>query len=347
MKIGVLALQGTFIEHVHSVKKLGADAVEVRRPDELAGVDGVIIPGGESTTITHLMDYYGLVRPLQAMAKGGTAFLGTCAGMICMARDVGSPVKLQTLELMDIRVNRNAFGRQVSSFEQPLDIPVLGNRPFPGLFIRGPVIEGVGNGVEILARLENGTPVAARQDRLIATAFHPELMDDLRLHGYFLDVAGGCSEYRKAADSSRQPVEIVLFICVHNSARSQMAEAYFNHYAGSRAHAVSAGTNPSGSVNPQVVGVMAEEGIDISRNEPKLLTPALLAAAAHVIGMGCGVMDACPSRHIQAEDWQLADPTGRNTAEIRIIRDEIRSRVKALLERMGIDADAGEISGRG
>ncbi|MBN1368859.1 MAG: pyridoxal 5'-phosphate synthase glutaminase subunit PdxT [Dehalococcoidaceae bacterium] len=190
MKIGILALQGTFIEHVHSIKKLGADTVEIRRPDELEGVDGIIIPGGESTTITHLMDYYGLVHPLKEMAQKGIPFLGTCAGMICMARSVGSPVNLQTLELMDIRVNRNAFGRQVASFEQALDIPVLGPRPFPGLFIRGPVIEDVGDGVEILARLENGTPIAARQGRLIATSFHPELMDDLRLHRYFLSLIG-------------------------------------------------------------------------------------------------------------------------------------------------------------
>jgi len=188
LKIGVLALQGTFIEHIHSLKRLGAGAVEIRRTEELAGVNGIIIPGGESTTITHLMEYYGLVRPLKEMAQRGIPFLGTCAGMICMARNVGSPVNLQTLELMDIRVNRNAFGRQVSSFEQPLDIPALGARPFPGLFIRGPVIEDVGDGVEILARLENGTTVAARQGKLIATSFHPELMDDLRLHSYFLSL---------------------------------------------------------------------------------------------------------------------------------------------------------------
>lgn len=194
MKIGVLALQGTFIEHVHSIERLGVDVVEIRRPDELEGIDGVIIPGGESTTITHLMDYYGLVGPLKDIAGRGVAFLGTCAGMICMAKSVGSPVNLQTLELMDIRVNRNAFGRQVSSFEQPLDIPALGPQPFPGLFIRGPAIQETGEEVEILARLENGVPVAARQGRLVATAFHPELMDDLRLHRYFLNLARNRSQ---------------------------------------------------------------------------------------------------------------------------------------------------------
>jgi len=203
LKIGVLALQGTFIEHVHAIKKLGAEAVEVRRLEELEGIDGVIIPGGESTTITHLMDYYCLAGPLKEMAGRGVAFLGTCAGMICMARNVASPVKLQTLELMDIRVNRNAFGRQVSSFEQLLDIPALGAQPFPGLFIRGPVIEEAGDGVEILARLENGTPVAARQGKLVATAFHPELMDDLRLHRYFLNLAQQHSRVPAVPDSRR------------------------------------------------------------------------------------------------------------------------------------------------
>ncbi|MBN1368860.1 MAG: arsenate reductase ArsC [Dehalococcoidaceae bacterium] len=137
-------------------------------------------------------------------------------------------------------------------------------------------------------------------------------------------------------------MKTVLFVCVHNSARSQMAEAYFNHYAGNEARAVSAGTFPAGSINPLVVKVMAEEGIDISRNKPGLLTSEMLAGADRVIGMGCGALDACPSRRIQTEDWQLVDPTGKDLVETRAIRDEIRSRVKGLLVQMGIVADAGK-----
>lgn len=194
MKIGVLALQGTFVEHVQSVLRLGAEAIEVRRPEQLHGVSGVIIPGGESTTLTHLIHYYGLVEPLRQMAACGTAFLGTCAGMICMARDAGGSLAYPALEIMDIKVKRNAFGRQRQSFEQFLDVPVLGDQPFPGLFIRGPVIEQTGREVQALAWLNDGALVAAQQENLLVTSFHPELMDDLRFHQYFLALAASSGQ---------------------------------------------------------------------------------------------------------------------------------------------------------
>jgi len=188
VKIGVLALQGTFIEHVHAVKQLGAETLEIRKPVELEGVSGIIIPGGESTVITRLMHHYGLFEPLKDMAGRGVPFLGTCAGMICLADDVGSTIELETLRLMDIRVNRNAFGRQLSSFEKDLQIPVLGHKPFPGLFIRGPVVERTGARVEVIARLDDGRIVGVREGSILATAFHPELVDDLRMHEYFLQM---------------------------------------------------------------------------------------------------------------------------------------------------------------
>ncbi|MDD4229908.1 MAG: pyridoxal 5'-phosphate synthase glutaminase subunit PdxT [Dehalococcoidales bacterium] len=188
MKVGVLSLQGTFIEHVNAIRKLGVDALEVRKPENLHGISGVIIPGGESTVITRLMHYYRLVEPLKRLAENSVPFLGTCAGMICLSKDVGSPVELETLELLDIRVNRNAFGRQVASFETELNIPVLGEKPFPGLFIRGPVVEHTGDGVEVIARIDDGRIVAVQQGNILATAFHPELMEDLRLHQYFLQL---------------------------------------------------------------------------------------------------------------------------------------------------------------
>ena len=191
MKIGILALQGTFMEHIASLNRLGVEPVSIRQPEDLRGVSGIIIPGGESTTITHLMHYYRLSEPLKEMAESGVPFLGTCAGMICMAREAGGSSPPVTLEIMDIKVRRNAFGRQLSSFEERLEVPVLGKGPFPGLFIRAPVIESTGEGASIIARLPGGAAVAAMQGSLLATAFHPELMEDLRLHRFFLDLCSG------------------------------------------------------------------------------------------------------------------------------------------------------------
>jgi 5'-phosphate synthase pdxT subunit len=190
MKIGVLASQGAFAEHILALQKLDTEAVPVRLPRELKGVDGLIIPGGESTTISRLLLAYDLMNEIASMARGGITVFGTCAGMILMAKHIsgnGAP----SLGLMNIRVKRNAFGRQVDSFETELAIPVLGKKPFPAVFIRAPVIEHCDDGVEVLARLTDDTVVAARQDKLLVTAFHPELTDDLRFHRYFLDIVSG------------------------------------------------------------------------------------------------------------------------------------------------------------
>ncbi len=193
MKIGVLALQGDFAEHIQILKSLGVEAIEVRKPEQLQGLDGLIIPGGESTTVGKLATEYGLMEPMRKMAQSGKPVWGTCAGMIFLAKDAG---RLQPLlGVMDVSVKRNAFGRQVQSFEQDLDIPELGkvengkqpNRPFHAIFIRAPLIDSVGRGVKVLARLEDGTIVAARQGNLLATSFHPELTKDARFHKYFLE----------------------------------------------------------------------------------------------------------------------------------------------------------------
>lgn len=187
MKIGVLALQGAFIEHKKKLQALGAEVVEVRLPQDLEGLDGLIIPGGESTTIGKLAVDYGLVEPLRTFAREKPVW-GTCAGMIFMARDIGLQQPL--LGLMDITVERNAFGRQVDSFETDLQIEGLnGEGPFPAIFIRAPRIAGVDDeDVQVLARLEDGSAVAARQGHWLVTSFHPELSDDDRLHRYFLDL---------------------------------------------------------------------------------------------------------------------------------------------------------------
>ena len=187
MKIGVLALQGAFIEHAAIIQLLGAGASLIRLPNQLDGLDGLIIPGGESTTILKLMQSFNLLQPLRELAKAGLPIWGTCAGMICLAKKV-SDHDMETLAVMDITVRRNAFGRQVDSFEAELKMPVLGDGPFPAVFIRAPIIEEVGPGVEILGKLPNGTVVAARQGNMVASAFHPELTGDFRFHRYFAQI---------------------------------------------------------------------------------------------------------------------------------------------------------------
>ena len=188
MKIGVLAVQGDFAEHIAILRRLNVECREVRLPEQLDGIDGLIIPGGESTTLSRLMSIYHLREPVQAMAAQGKAVWGTCAGMIMLAHEIteADPVPLQ---VMDIGVQRNAFGRQIDSFEQDLDITGLEPDPFHAIFIRAPVVIRVGQQVKTLAALSNGQAVAVRQGNLMATAFHPELTNDARLHQYFLDLA--------------------------------------------------------------------------------------------------------------------------------------------------------------
>jgi pyridoxal 5'-phosphate synthase pdxT subunit len=185
MRIGVLALQGAFVEHMAMLRRLGVEAVPVRLPEGLEGLDGVVIPGGESTTIGKLMVAYGLLEPLRRTIEAGTPVYGTCAGMILLARDIGTAAQ-PTLGAMDIVVKRNAFGRQLDSFEQEIAVPELGAEPFHAIFIRAPAIERVGPRARALARLDDGTIVAAQQGHMLATAFHPELSHDTRLHEHFV-----------------------------------------------------------------------------------------------------------------------------------------------------------------
>ncbi len=186
-KIGVLALQGAFTEHIASLQKLGVEAAAIRLPQALESLDGLIIPGGESTTIGRLMLPYGFVKALRILSQDGFPMFGTCAGMILLSKGA-LDLDVETIGAMDIKVRRNAFGRQVDSFETLLPVPALGEVPFPAVFIRAPVIVETGPGVEILASLPDGAPVAARQGNLLVSAFHPELTSDLRFHAYFLDI---------------------------------------------------------------------------------------------------------------------------------------------------------------
>jgi 5'-phosphate synthase pdxT subunit len=187
MVIGVLAAQGAFVEHIDILRQLKVEAKPVRLPRDLAGVDGLIIPGGESTSISKLMLTYHLMDEVKNLAKNGLPVFGTCAGMILLAGKIADS-DVVPLGLMDIVVGRNAFGRQRESFEAELLIPVLGRKPFPAVFIRAPVIKEVNGKAEVLARLADGTAVAARQDGLLVSAFHPELTSDRRFHQYFLDI---------------------------------------------------------------------------------------------------------------------------------------------------------------
>jgi len=188
MRIGVLAAQGAFAEHIATLDKLQVAAIPVRLLQELKELDGLIIPGGESTSISHLMLAYNLMSEIRTLAESGFPIFGTCAGMILLARNISDADGITPLGVMDLTVRRNAFGRQVDSFETELKIPALGEKPFPGIFIRAPLIEQAGSEVEILATLADGNIVAVRQGNLLAAAFHPELTGDSRFHRYFLDI---------------------------------------------------------------------------------------------------------------------------------------------------------------
>ena len=188
MKIGVLAIQGDFAEHITILHGLGVKTQEVRLPHQLDDVDGLIIPGGESTTLSRLMSIYELREPIQKMASDGKAIWGTCAGMIMMASEITEKDPIP-LGLMDITVIRNAFGRQIDSFEQDLTVKSLDPLPYHAIFIRAPIISRVGLEVEVLATLEDGRAVAVQQKRLLATSFHPELTKDSRLHDRFVSMA--------------------------------------------------------------------------------------------------------------------------------------------------------------
>ncbi len=200
--IGVLALQGAFAEHIAILRRLGVATVEVRLPADLEELDGLIIPGGESTAIGKLATTYQLMAPLRAFAQSHPVW-GTCAGMILLAKEVGRDQPL--LGVMDIVVERNAFGRQVDSFETYLEAPAVDAEPIPAVFIRAPRLVEASDGVQVLARLADGSAVAARQGGWLATAFHPELTDDDRFHRYFVALVEEAQQQRLAVQAAGAP----------------------------------------------------------------------------------------------------------------------------------------------
>lgn len=181
MKIGVLALQGAFREHLDTLRTIGVEGVRVREPADLADIAGLILPGGESTTMRQLIERWGLRDPIMDLAHSGAPIFGTCAGMIVLATEIAGG-EAPILPLLDVTVERNAFGRQLDSFEAELAVPVLGDTPVHAVFIRAPIIERTGPGVDVLARLDDGRIVAVRERNIIATAFHPELAGETRFH---------------------------------------------------------------------------------------------------------------------------------------------------------------------
>ena len=186
-RVGILAVQGAVREHVEALRAVGADPVLVRLPADFADLDALILPGGESTAMRRMIDQYGLREPIRAMARAGAPMLGTCAGMILLAdrlADGEDPV----LQLLDVEVQRNAYGRQLDSFEAEIDVPALGPEQLHGVFIRAPVLSDVGPRAEVLARDPQGRPIAVRQGRVLATAFHPELTGDRRMHRLLLSL---------------------------------------------------------------------------------------------------------------------------------------------------------------
>ena len=185
--IGVLALQGDFAEHKRLLEDLGATAVEIRTVEQLDGLDGLILPGGESSTVGKLLDAFGLLEPVRDLVRGGLPTLATCAGLVLLARDA-TELRGPAIGTMDVQVSRNAFGRQRESFETELDVPELGDDPVHAVFIRAPAITAHGPDVELLARTPDGTIVAARQGNQVAAAFHPEISGEPRFHRLLLEL---------------------------------------------------------------------------------------------------------------------------------------------------------------
>ena len=188
--VGVLAIQGDFQEHRQMLEKLGVEVSEIRLPHQLDDIDGLIIPGGESTTIAQLIDIYHFRDVLKEKIKGGLPVWGTCAGMIIISNRL-TDHRPEPLHLMDIEVSRNAFGRQVDSFEADIQFDEIDGPPFHCVFIRAPGVNKTGAGVKVLAHLDDGRPIAVRQGNMLATSFHPELTDDTRIHGLFVEIVQG------------------------------------------------------------------------------------------------------------------------------------------------------------
>jgi len=205
VRIGVLAVQGAFAEHIALLRELGVEAVAVRLPQDLEGLAGLILPGGESTAMRKLIDAWGLREPILDLARSGAPVFGTCAGMILLSSQINDGEE-PVFPLLDIGVKRNAFGRQLESFETDIDVPILGDRPVHAVFIRAPIVESVGPDADVLAQLNDGRVVAVRQGNVIATAFHPELAGETRFHRLVATMASAHAEPGEGTGRRPHPV---------------------------------------------------------------------------------------------------------------------------------------------
>jgi pyridoxal 5'-phosphate synthase pdxT subunit len=205
MTIGVLALQGAFREHLTTLERIGVPGVSVRLPADLEGLSGLILPGGESTTMRKLIERWSLREPVLALARSGAPIFGTCAGLILLADEISDGDE-PVLSLLDVSVKRNAFGRQLESFETELSVPILGDQPVHAVFIRAPIIDRVGAEVDVLARLDDGRVVAVRQRNVLATAFHPELAGETRFHRLMATMADAYAEPAEGSARRHHPI---------------------------------------------------------------------------------------------------------------------------------------------
>lgn len=325
MKIGILAVQGDYEAHGRVLAKLGVEQVFVKSRADMAGVDAIVLPGGESTTQLKFLTEEGLQEYFRELAERGGAFFGTCAGAILLAREVRNPAQA-SLGLADIVITRNAYGRQVASGVRA-GISKLKDTPLEMVFIRAPVIEQVGPDVEVLAESE-GNPVLVRQGKVLAATFHPELTDDASVHEYFLKMTSNGTHGRRKRTK-------VLFVCVGNTCRSQMAEALARHLASDVLEALSAGIAPLGTIIQPTMAVLKERGVKLEGQQSKGLRPADCLAADVIVNMtGRPGPLLFPDEQEKVEDWDVPDPYGESIEVYREICTEIEKRLAGLAERL-------------
>ncbi len=354
MKVGILAVQGDFDAHRAMLAGLGVETVLVKTPRDLEGIDGLVLPGGESTTHLKFLLDEGLFEPIRRMGLAGGAIFGTCAGAILLAREVRNPAQA-SLALLDMVIERNAYGRQVAS-EVCAGDSALGPEPLEMVYIRAPVIREVGREVEVLARRE-GAAVLVRQGKLLAATFHPELTSDSTVHELFLKMAG--DEAREPTEkpararkgkSPREPGaerERVLFVCIGNSCRSQMAEAFARHFAPDVIEPMSAGISPLGQIAETTRRVLAERGISMDGQASKGLVEIDWNRVERIINM-TGIPGESPfgeSRPVV--DWEIDDPFGEELGKYREIAEEIEKKVRELAEARRGGRVGAERSGAG
>jgi pyridoxal 5'-phosphate synthase pdxT subunit len=342
VKIGILAVQGDFDAHRAMLERLGAETVLVKSPGDLEGLDGLVLPGGESTTHLKFLLEEGLFEPIRALGLRGQAILATCAGAILLAREVKNPAQ-PSLGLLDVVIERNAYGRQLAS-EVTAGPSMLRPEPLEMVYIRAPVIEQVGPGVEVLARRE-GSPVLVRQGSILAATFHPELTSDTAVHELFLKLAAGSTGSPEASPPGAdfQPVRPrpaaanprrVLFVCVGNSCRSQIAEALARALAPDVIDPSSAGLSPFGEIAEPTRRILLERGVSFDGQYSKGLAENDWRDVEVIVNM-----TGIPGQSLFGEerlvlDWEIRDPFGEELGVYREVAEEIEENLRELAEAL-------------